>query len=184
MLENTYDNKNIVFGILTSRDFPKIDDSVFGGNDKAAQKQKLEEIIESDHTGTTKFDSVDGLTIKETLDTISKISMKNTIIFVAQSSVESDHTTYRNILYTYIIRRNESNEHTPIEQEIERIMMNQYQEMEEDEKRYVRCFLQRYKYEYKSTTDNRIGEFQKKLKVQKSQKDRLGNEKYGNKPIN
>ena len=167
MLDNTYNASGLNFGILVSKIFPNIDDSIFLNNNGNNQNA-VHNVITMEGTSFLDFKYVDGLTLNQILR-CQDINFKSTIIFIAYNtmmlntaSIEKiDNITYNGVLYYIIISAGKSTENERIDEVIEKVMLNNYEKKDNDIKRIMRCFLERHRYGSKEKTDAKIKEYVK-----------------------
>ena len=162
MLENTYDASGINFGIIISKDLSKFDDNFIHGNSNEIN-DAVNRIRNNPSNYIIDFNNIDGLTVDEILD-FKQIQMNNTIFVVAYSKIEyTDRNKmdnmYYNILYNIIVPRTELNKDKPIDKVVEGIIKKVYSNSTEKDKRYMKCFLERYRFGSKEKTDEKIKEY-------------------------
>jgi len=168
MLNNTYDASSLNFGILVSKDFPNIDDSIFLINNEN-NLNAVNNAITMEGTSFLDFKYVDGLTLNQILS-CQNINFKSTIIFVAYNtmklntvSIEKiENNSYNYVLYYIIISTDNNRGNERIDEVIERVMLNNYKNKDNDIKRIMKCFLERHRYGSKEETDAKIKEYTKK----------------------
>lgn len=165
MLIDSYDATGIKFGILMTDGFlTDYYDYVFKGEDLDKINEAANELI-LNNKAIIDFNEFDGLTTEEVYK-IMKYSHNTPLIFVVYSGFETiDSLNQRNvcngILYKYIIRGVKYKD-SLIDEDIEEIMVKNYQSYDRNEKRLVNCFLQRYRYGTKEKTDEAIKRYIKK----------------------
>ena len=78
------------------------------------------------------------------------------------ASIEKiDNITYNGVLYYIIISADKNTENERIDEVIEKVMLNNYENKDNDIKRIMRCFLERHRYGSKEKTDAKIKEYVK-----------------------
>ena len=163
MKENSYDAKELRFGIIVSeylslnrkglKDIPKDDYNKFI---EELFKMKLEVID---------FDNIDGLTIGEIREVASKILPEDMIVFIMYNKVEWNFNNTKNTnissKQTIIIRFEDFDDNLKIDDIITGNILNNYESYNYTTKKYAKCFLERYKYGNKEETDKKLMQYKK-----------------------
>lgn len=162
MLENSYDVPGIKFGILLSPDLHSNGRILKNSNNVRFVCEIMDEIISSKKTAIIDFSNLDGLTIGEVAEMSRENQAKDCIVFVVYSNMKEGEKVIYNHIYTYLfIDVNQKLCNIPIDKAIENHYMTNYSEQDDETKRIINCFLQRYKYETKERTDEKIKEYTK-----------------------
>lgn len=160
MLENSYDASGIKFGIIMSTQIRYNKD--LESEDEEVRKKAYSKLLYSRTFNIIDFSNVDGLTLDEVLN-LSDKQQEDTVLFIIYSNVKYDMTCgieVNDISNTEFIsiKRDDKNHDKQLDDVIISKMLEEYSTKDESYKRKVRCFLQRYKYETKSKTDEIIKE--------------------------
>ena len=159
MLENSYDVPGIKFGILLSPDLHTHGRTLKNSNNARFVYEIMDEIITSPSHAIIDFSNVDGLTIGEVSEMSKSNQASNCIVFVVYSNMKEGEKVVYNCVYTYLfIDVNQELSNIPIDKVIENHYMTNYSEQDEETKKRINCFLQRYRYKTKERTDEIIKE--------------------------
>lgn len=163
MLENSYDVPGIKFGILLSPDLHSNGRILKYSNNARFVCEIMDEIISSKKTAIIDFSNLDGLTIGEVAEMSRENQAKDCIVFVVYSNMKEGEKVIYNYVYDYLfIDVNQKLCNIPIDKAIENhYMTTNYSEQDEETKRIINCFLQRYNYGTKEKTDEKIKEYTK-----------------------
>ena len=163
MLENSYDVPGIKFGILLSPDLHSNGRILKNSNNARFVDGIMDKIFSSKSTAIIDFSYVDGLTIGEVSEMNKANQAENCIVFVVYSNMKEEGKVRYNYVYTYLfIDVNQKLCNIPIDKAIENhYMTTNYSEQDEETKRIINCFLQRYNYGTKERTDEKIKEYTK-----------------------
>lgn len=172
MQENTYDIPGLKFGLLISEKFPKIDDSIFK-TDPEKSADVVNQLLD-ESTRIIDFKEIEGFTIDEILDH-KQFQFKNTVVIVAYTNmVYKDHNGYTGIetlpRYSLILGRREQYKDESIEEVIERTFLEDYSNASKEAKKYMKCFLERYRYGDKKRVKKKIASFKKQKEKQTEKK--------------
>ena len=175
MQEKTYDIPGLKFGLLISDKFPKIDDSIF-----KTDPEKSADVVNrllNQSPQIIDFKEIEGLTIDQILDH-KRFQFKNTVIIVAYTNMvykgNNGYTAIETIpRYALILDRKEQYKDEPIDITIERTFLDNYSNASKETKKYMRCFLERYRYGDKKEVKKIIAPFKKtKQKQKEKQKEK------------
>ncbi len=164
MLENSYDATGIKFGIIISSELPEYSDLI-NSNDIDLVTQTLEKVISNcEKVRFIDFSQIDGLKVKEVLELTSGFQFKDAFIFTAYNNFKHSaidlgygQINGRNYIRKTILFDNcERYKEMTIDKKIEEYIIENYDNSDEDEKRWMRCFLQRYRYGTQEKTNEFI----------------------------
>ena len=164
MLENSYDATGIRFGIAISSDLPRYSDMI-NSYDTDLVFETLDKIMSDIYEiRFVDFSQVDGLKIREVLDVTKPVQARNAFIFVVYNSVEhlaigkvsGQQITCNLYVRQNIIFNNIEDKETTIDKKIEKYIIENYDNSDEETKRWMRCFLQRYRYGTQEKTNEFI----------------------------
>ena len=164
MLENSYDATGIKFGIIISSELPEYSDLI-NSNDIDLVTQTLEKVISNcEKVRFIDFSQIDGLKVKEVLELTSGVQLKDAFIFTAYNNFKHSaidlgygQSNGRNyIRKTILFDKCERYKEMTIDKKIEEYIIENYDNSDEDEKRWMRCFLQRYRYGTQEKTNEFI----------------------------
>lgn len=163
MLENSYDVPGIKFGILLSPDLHSNGRILKNSNNARFVHGIMDKIFSSKSMAIIDFSYVDGLTIGEVSEMNKANQAENCIVFVVYSNMKEEGKVRYNYVYDYLfIDVNQKLCNIPIDKAIENhYMTTNYSEQDEETKRIINCFLQRYNYGTKEKTDEKIKEYTK-----------------------
>ena len=162
MLENSYDVPGIKFGILLSPDLHSNGRILKNSNNARFVHGIMDKIFSSKSMAIIDFSYVDGLTIGEVSEMNKANQAENCIVFVVYSNMKEEGKVRFNYVYDYLfIDVNQKLCNIPIDKAIENHYMTNYSEQDEQTKKIVNCFLQRYRYGTKERTDEKIKEYTK-----------------------
>ena len=172
MPEDTYDIPGLKFGLLISNKFPKTDDSIFK-TDPEKSADVVNQLLDQS-TRIIDFKGIAGFTIDEILEH-KKFQFENTVIIVAYTNmVYKDHNGYTGIdtvlRFSLILGRKEQYKDEPIEAIIEKTFLEDYSNASKETKKYMKCFLERYRYGDKKGVKKIIEPFEKQKVKQKKKK--------------
>ncbi len=172
MQENTYDIPGLKFGLLISDEFPKQDDSIFK-TDPEKSADVVNQLLNR-RPQIIDFKEIAGFTIGEILDH-KKFQFKNTVVIVAYTNMvykgHNGHTVIETIpRYALILDRKEQYKDESIEITIERTFLENYSNASKKTKKYMRCFLERYRYGDKKEIKKIIAPLKKQKQKEKHKK--------------
>jgi len=172
MPDDTYDIPGLKFGLLISDEFPKIDDSIFKTNPEKST-DVVNKLLDQ-RTQIIDFKEIEGLTIDEIL-AHKKFQFKNTVVIVAYTNmVYKAHNGYTvidtTLRFSLILDRREQYKDESIEKIIERTFLEDYSNASKETKKYMKCFLERYRYVDKKEVEKIIEPFEKQKVKQKKKK--------------
>lgn len=162
MLENSYDAKGIKFAIFMSCKLPKYS-KVFAGDNTDACFEIMQKLVAHFCADFVDFDNFDGLTVGEIQQMGKLLQAQSTIIFVSYTGFETNHIMQNmlslgNVHIDYI-QCTDENKNKPIDEVIVEEYLSKYDENNSPKKnRYIKCFLQRYRYGTKERTDEVLKE--------------------------
>jgi len=167
MLENSYDAKGMKFGLVVVDNPEKLKaefenkycEMIFNEKDKRnplGYYGPVWFITENKHYSIIPFEDVDGLSVDDVDELVGENSIDGNLIFLMYNEInftKEDRTVVnkRQPIYAIIINVNNLKKTTiPIEDVIDdkitSILNDQKCILSEVEKKYFKCFLQRYKY--------------------------------------
>ena len=156
MFENSYDVPGLKFGVVVS---PVLRNVKMSEKDSKSRDKLIEEIFQSRHYCVTDFKDVDGLTIDDILRTFPECQTTDTVLFIIYNSLNvdnSDNIKSRALSYYLFIGSDDKN--ISIDKIIEKYFLKNYNQGNDNWKKMIKCFLQRYNYRCKSRVDQVIKE--------------------------
>lgn len=167
MKENSYDGKELKFGILVSELFSLKQRNLEDFSKDIDYKKYVQELIKT-KIQLIDFDDIDGLTIEELEELLPKNLPENLIIFMMYNKVDyfsnNSKNTSVSLKHTIVIERDKFRKDKRIDEIITDTIFRDYSSYNENLKKYANCFLERYRYGTKEETDQKIMEYKKKNK--------------------
>ena len=167
MKENSYDGKELKFGILVSELFSLKQRNLEDFSKDIDYKKYVQELIKT-KIQLIDFDDIDGLTIEELEELLPKNLPENLIIFMMYNKVDYFRNNSKNtsvsLKHTIVIERDKFRKDKRIDEIITDTIFRDYSSYNENLKKYANCFLERYRYGTKEETDQKIMEYKKKNK--------------------